>query len=77
MYETIKYLTQVNPPRNYKNINTLNQVADYIKHRFEAIGLEVVFQEFEVDGKIYKNVIATLNSKYEKRDKFYWACFTR
>jgi Zn-dependent M28 family amino/carboxypeptidase len=67
MYETIKYLTQINPPRNHKNITTLNQVADYIKHRFEAIGLEVAFQEFEVDDKIYKNVIATLNSNFEKR----------
>jgi hypothetical protein len=34
MYETMKYLTQINPPRNYKNVDSLNQVADYIKMRF-------------------------------------------
>jgi len=67
MYEVIKYLTQINPPRNHKNIGSLNQVADYIKKRFETIGLEVSFQEFDVDGKTYKNVIATLNSQYDKR----------
>lgn len=67
MYETLKYLTQINPPRNYKNIDSLNQVADYIKNCFEVIGLEVSFQEFEVNGKLYKNVIATLNSQYDKR----------
>ena len=67
MYETLKYLTQIQPPRNYKNIDSLNRVADYIKNRFETIGLEVEFQEFEVDGNIYKNVIATLNPDNEKR----------
>lgn len=67
MYDTLKYLTQINPPRNYKKINSLNHVADYIKNRFESIGLAVRFQEFEVNGNIYKNVIATLNPQYEKR----------
>lgn len=67
MYETLKYLTQINPPRNYKNIASLNHVAEYIKNRFETIGLEVEFQEFDVDGQTYKNVIATLNSQYDKR----------
>jgi len=67
MYETLKYLTQINPPRNHKNINSLDKVADYIKNRFETIGLDVEFQEFKVNGKIYKNVIATLNPQYDKR----------
>ena len=67
MYETLKYLTQIQPPRNHKNIDSLNKVADYIKSRFEDIGLEVVFQEFNVDGKVYKNVIGTINPEYDKR----------
>jgi len=67
MYETIKYLTQINPPRNYKNIDSLNQVANYIKKCFETIGLEVSFQEFDVSGQTYKNVIATLNPQYNQR----------
>ena len=67
MYETLKYLTQINPARNYKNVDSLNHVANYIKERFENINLEVEFQEFEVSGNIYKNVIATLNPEYDKR----------
>jgi len=67
MYETLKVLTQIQPSRNYKNIDSLNKIADYIKGRFEGIGLEVEFQEFSVSGKVYKNVIATLNPQYEKR----------
>ena len=67
MKNTLKYLTHIQPPKNYKNIQSLNNVANYIKNRFKALDLEVSFQEFEVDGNTYKNVIATLNPQYEKR----------
>jgi Zn-dependent M28 family amino/carboxypeptidase len=67
MKNTLKYLTQIQPPRNHKNIDSLNNVANYIKSRFEEIGLVVKFQEFQVANKIYKNVIATLNPNYTKR----------
>ena len=46
MYETIKYLTQIHPPRNHRNIDSLNNVAEYIKDRFTSIGLTVAFQEY-------------------------------
>ena len=66
MKETLTYLTKIQPPRNYKNIDSLNKVAQYIKDRFSSFGLETRFQEFEVDGKIYKNVIATINPNHTK-----------
>ncbi len=66
MKETVQFLTQIQPPRTYAHLTTLNRVADYIKARFEKIGLEVSFQEFEVDGNVYKNVIAVLNPQYEQ-----------
>ena len=65
--DTVKYLTHIQPPRNYKNIKSLNNVANYIKNRFKALNLEVSYQEFEVAGNIYKNVIATINPQYTKR----------
>ena len=67
MKNTLKYLTQIQPPRNYKNIDSLNNVANYIKSRFEAIGLIVKLQEFKIGTKVYKNVIATLNPNHTKR----------
>jgi len=67
MKNTLKYLTQIQPPRNYQNIDSLNNVANYIKNRFESLNLEVSFQEFKVDGTIYKNIIATINPHYSKR----------
>ena len=67
MIETLKYLTQIKPARNYRNIDSLNNVASYLEDRFKEIGLKTLFQSFLVDGNEYKNVIATLNPQYEKR----------
>ena len=67
MVKTLKYLTQIQPPRNYRNIDSLNNVALYLEDRFKDIGLETSFQNYVVDNNEYKNVIATLNPQYEKR----------
>ena len=67
MLDTLKYLTQIKPARNYKNIDSLNNVALYLENRFKDIGLKTLFQSFLVDGNEYKNVIACLNTQYEKR----------
>ena len=67
MLETLKYLTQIKPARNYKNIDSLNNVALYLEDRFKDIGLETSFQNYVVDNNEYKNVIATLNPQYKKR----------
>lgn len=67
MLETLTHLTQVQPPRNHKNTDSLNKIANYLKNRFDDIGLDTSFQEFEINENIYKNVIATLNPQYEKR----------
>ena len=67
MIKTLKYLTQIQPPRNYRNIDSLNNVALYLEDRFKDIGLETSFQNYVVDNNEYKNVIATLNPQYEKR----------
>ena len=67
MVKTLKYLTQIQPPRNYRNIDSLNNVASYLEDRFKDIGLETSFQNYVVDNNEYKNVIATLNPQYEKR----------
>ena len=67
MIKTLKYLTQIQPPRNYRNIDSLNNVASYLENRFKDKGLETSFQNYVVDNNEYKNVIATLNPQYEKR----------
>lgn len=44
-------------PRNFQNLNSLNQAADYIRKTWEAQGYEVHEQLFEADGRQYKNLI--------------------
>ena len=67
MIDTLKYLTQIDPPRNHKNISSLNAAAAYLEGRFQAIGLETSFQIYTVDDHEYKNVIATLNPQHQSR----------
>lgn len=64
--ETMQFLTQIQPPRNHKNIESLNKVALYIKEKFELYGLETHYQTYETNGNTYKNVIGVLNPQYEK-----------
>jgi len=58
----IDFLTQIQPPRNIKNIESLNSVAQYLFDQLTRFGYAPRFQEFQVKGKTYKNVIATFNS---------------
>jgi hypothetical protein len=54
-------------PRNYKRIWNLNKCADYILAQFRESGAKVSEQSFEVDGKIYRNVIASFGAQTESR----------
>ena len=67
IYEDVKFLTEIRPYRNYKNIDTLNKVADYIKNEFEKIGLDVEEQPFIANNNTYKNIIGSYNSTASKR----------
>ena len=67
IYEDVKFLTEIRPYRNYKNIDTLNKVVDYIKNEFEKIGLDVEEQPFIANNNTYKNIIGSYNSTASKR----------
>lgn len=61
-----KHLNQIintEVPRNYMNIDALNQVAAYIHDCFSQYGDSTVYQNFEVWGKTYKNVITSFGPK--------------
>ncbi|WP_106918043.1 M28 family peptidase [Chryseobacterium aurantiacum] len=60
-------LTQTPQFRNHKNVDQLNAVADYIHQTFRTYGDSTNFQEYKVDGKIYKNVITSFGSENKKR----------
>lgn len=60
-------LTQTPQFRNHNNIDQLNAVADYIHQTFTTYSDSTAFQEYKVDGKVYKNVITSFGTENKKR----------
>jgi hypothetical protein len=58
LYADVKFLTELYPARNYRNLASLNQAADYIKAEFGKLGCRVTEQPFTVNGRRYRNIIA-------------------
>ena len=59
MYETVKYLTEIQPARNYTNTDSLDKAADYLKKKFIEYGFKPVEQKYQVRGEEYRNIIAS------------------
>lgn len=67
LYADVQFLTAIQPPRNYQNLDSLNRIADYIFQEFQKLNLKPEFQEFTVQGNQYKNVIASFGPKDAER----------
>lgn len=63
----LEYIVKECPNRNFYNINSLNKCADYIKSEFSKYGDSTVFQEYEEDNQIYKNVITSFGPANAER----------
>ncbi len=55
----VEVLSRQFHPRDYRRIWNLDRCADYIGEHFRKAGGAVSEQRYEVDGKIYRNVIAS------------------
>jgi Zn-dependent M28 family amino/carboxypeptidase len=53
--------------RNYQNLEQLNRIAKYIHADFSKYADKVSYQEFDVNGVIYKNVICSFGTENSKR----------
>lgn len=60
-------ITKTEGYRNYKNIETLNQVADYIHSVFQEYCDTVYFQSYMVEGRTYRNVIGSIGIENKER----------
>lgn len=60
-------LTSYPLARNEKNIEYLNKASEYIKSNFANYSKRVVFQKYEVEGKIYQNVLSSFGPDTGKR----------
>lgn len=64
-----KHLTAITKTegfRNHENIPLLNEVAGYIHSVFEQYADTVYYQPYDVDGKIYKNVVCRFGTSTDK-----------
>ncbi len=58
----VQFLTELNPARNYQNIESLAKASEYIEQHFESLGLETRRQVWTVYRQEYSNVVARYTS---------------
>jgi hypothetical protein len=56
-------ITKTAEPRNYKNLEVLNNVAQYIYNEFEKYADTTYYQKYIVEGVEYKNVICVFGKE--------------
>mgnify|MGYP003112599033 CR=1 FL=1 len=59
-------ITKTDEYRNFRNLEQLNQIADYLKEEFSKHADTTYFQSYTVSGVEYKNVVAVFNPKSKK-----------
>ncbi len=67
LYNDVDFLTKIDPPRNFRNHESLEKAAGYIENEFKKLGCIVEDQFFEVKSYRYRNIIASFNPKKKKR----------
>ena len=67
LYRHVKFLTELNPPRNSANVSSLNKAAQYIKEQFSEFTGNISEQTWTAGGNEYKNIIAVYNPEAGNR----------
>lgn len=67
LYSDVKQLTSIDPPRNFINISSLNQSANYILSQFNKLKCKVDIQNFTVQNNEYKNIICSFGPADRER----------
>jgi hypothetical protein len=63
----VAWLTSTSSPRLFSNIPVLDSVAQRIYDHFRVYTDSVRMQEFKVNGKTYRNVIASFGTQFRER----------
>lgn len=67
LYRDVKFLTDLRPFRNHRNLESLEKVCEYLRTEFSEMGYTPEDQKWNADGNEYTNVIASYNSQKSKR----------
>ena len=62
-----QFLSTINPPRSYKNTESLVRCADYIARNFSDFGFKVSRQHYNDGGHSFQNIIAKYNPEKKER----------
>jgi Zn-dependent M28 family amino/carboxypeptidase len=65
--QDVQTLAAMVPPRNAKNVASLDKSAEYILEEFRKTGGRAEIQGFTLDGKEYKNVICSFGPEAGER----------
>ncbi|MEZ4924274.1 MAG: M28 family peptidase [Crocinitomicaceae bacterium] len=63
----LDYVVKECPNRYFGNISSLNKCSEYIFNEFNKYGDSTVYQNFEVDGLVYRNVITSFGPSNGER----------
>lgn len=67
LHANVQALTSIKPPRNYRDIVSLDRAANTIYKQFRQCSRRVTFQKYKVEEKEYKNIIACFGPKKGER----------
>ena len=67
LYKHVEFLTGIRPFRNYQNLESLENVCNYISDEFVSCGYVPVEQKWEAAGNEYKNIIASWQPEKSRR----------
>jgi Zn-dependent M28 family amino/carboxypeptidase len=62
LFQVVSTLTLVEPARNYQNVQSLNQIAEYIHQEFKKWDCQIHIQKFWAEDQMYQNVIASFGN---------------
>jgi len=60
---TVRYLTSINPARNYNHPDSMKKAAAYISQKLKEYGLAPTEQQFIASGDPYMNIIASVGPR--------------
>ncbi|MGE5406609.1 MAG: M28 family peptidase [Methanosarcina sp.] len=67
LYNDVMFLTEIQPARNYNNIESLEKAAEYISRNLEETGYETAAQTWMFSGREYKNILASYRPEKKRR----------
>mgnify|MGYP006195367667 CR=1 FL=1 len=67
LYLDVEFLTSLRPFRNYRNLESLEKVCEYLRKEFKDAGYETQDQKWMAEGNEYTNVIASYQPQKTKR----------